>query len=85
MWTGVSDGCSTDTEYGAERRDRNLRPIAPARRHRRPPNDRARLGAGARLDGPAILTQLDATTLVLPGQVAEMDAFGNLIVGESAG
>jgi N-methylhydantoinase A len=25
--------------------------------------DRARLGAGARLDGPAILTQLDAITL----------------------
>jgi N-methylhydantoinase A len=47
--------------------------------------DRPRLGAGARLDGPAILTQLDATTLVLPGQVAETDACGNLIVGESAG
>jgi N-methylhydantoinase A len=50
-----------------------------------PVYDRARFGAGARLDGPAILTQLDATTLVLPGQVAEMDACGNLIVGECAG
>jgi N-methylhydantoinase A len=47
--------------------------------------DRARLGAGARLDGPAIITQLDATTLVLPGQLAEVDAFGNLIVGECTG
>ena len=28
---------------------------------------RERLGAGARIDGPAILTQLDATTLLLPG------------------
>jgi N-methylhydantoinase A len=42
--------------------------------------DRARLGAGARLAGPAILTQLDATTLLLPGQTAEVHRFGGLIV-----
>jgi N-methylhydantoinase A len=47
--------------------------------------DRARLGAGARLDGPTILTQLDAPTLVLAGQVGDVDAFGNLIVAESTG
>jgi N-methylhydantoinase A len=45
--------------------------------------DRARLDAGARIAGPAIVTQLDATTLVLPGQQAETDAHGNLIVRES--
>ena len=43
---------------------------------------RARLGAGARIDGPAILTQLDATTLLLPGQTGVVDRFGNLIVEE---
>jgi N-methylhydantoinase A len=43
---------------------------------------RERLGRGARLAGPAILTQLDATTLLLPGQVGEVDALGNLIVTE---
>jgi N-methylhydantoinase A len=45
---------------------------------------RERLGAGARLAGPVILTQLDATTLVLPGQQAEVDRFGNLVVTEAA-
>ena len=43
---------------------------------------RERLGAGARIDGPAILTQLDATTLLLPGQTGVVDRFGNLIVEE---
>ena len=43
---------------------------------------RERIGAGARIVGPAILTELDATTLLLPGQVGEVDRFGNLIVGE---
>ncbi len=43
---------------------------------------RERLGAGARIEGPAILTQLDATTLVLPGQTGVVDRFGNLIVSE---
>jgi N-methylhydantoinase A len=42
--------------------------------------DRAKLGAGAIVEGPAIITQLDATTLLLPGQRAEMHALGSLIV-----
>ncbi|HYF09363.1 MAG TPA: hydantoinase/oxoprolinase family protein [Acetobacteraceae bacterium] len=44
--------------------------------------DRARLGAGAMMAGPAIVTQLDATTLILPGQTAEVHASGALIVRE---
>lgn len=44
--------------------------------------DRARLGAGAEIAGPAILTQLDATTLLLPGQRAEVHRTGSLIVRE---
>ncbi|HLJ19966.1 MAG TPA: hydantoinase/oxoprolinase family protein, partial [Stellaceae bacterium] len=44
--------------------------------------DRARLGAGARIKGPAILTQLDSTTVLYPGQTAEVHAFGSLIVRE---
>jgi N-methylhydantoinase A len=45
--------------------------------------DRARLGAGDRIDGPAILTQLDATTLLLPGQAAEVHRLGSLIVQDN--
>ncbi|MGE0725430.1 MAG: hydantoinase/oxoprolinase family protein, partial [Alphaproteobacteria bacterium] len=44
--------------------------------------DRSRLGAGARFDGPAIVTQLDATTLVLPGQRAAVDRSGAILVTE---
>ncbi|MGE0852096.1 MAG: hydantoinase/oxoprolinase family protein [Hyphomicrobiaceae bacterium] len=43
---------------------------------------REKLGAGARVPGPAIITQLDATTLLLPGQTGIVDRFGSLIVGE---
>ena len=49
-----------------------------------PVYDRARLGAGVTFDGPAIVKQLDATTLLLPGQTAEVHKFGSLIVRETA-
>ena len=42
--------------------------------------DRARLGAGDHIDGPAITAQLDATTLLLPGQTAEVHPLGSLVV-----
>ncbi len=42
--------------------------------------DRSRLGAGATILGPAIVEQMDSTTLVLPGQRATTDEFGNLII-----
>ena len=44
--------------------------------------DRDKLGAGARIPGPAVVTQLDATTLLLAGQSAQVDKFGSLIVRE---
>ncbi len=46
--------------------------------------DRNKLGCGACFDGPAIVTQLDATTLILPGQVAEVDKFGSIVVREKS-
>jgi N-methylhydantoinase A len=47
-----------------------------------PVYSRAKLGAGATLRGPGIIAQLDATTLIAPGQVAEVHLFGGLIVQE---
>ncbi|RDJ19930.1 hydantoinase/oxoprolinase family protein [Bosea caraganae] len=44
--------------------------------------DRTGLGAGATIDGPAILEQLDATTYLLPGQRAVVDVHGNLFIRE---
>lgn len=44
--------------------------------------DRTCLGAGATVDGPAIIEQLDATTYLLPGQRAVVDGYGNLFIRE---
>ncbi len=45
-----------------------------------PVYDRARLDAGNRIAGPAIVEQMDATTVVLPGMTARVDAYANLIL-----
>jgi N-methylhydantoinase A len=45
--------------------------------------DRATLGAGVEIAGPAIVVQLDSTTLMLPGQVARVHTSGSLIVRET--
>jgi N-methylhydantoinase A len=42
--------------------------------------DRSRLRAGDRITGPAIVTEMDATTLVLPGHVALTHPTGSLII-----
>ena len=42
--------------------------------------DRETLGAGALVRGPAIVEQLDSTTVVAPGQRATVDRIGNLVL-----
>jgi len=42
--------------------------------------DRALLAAGNRIDGPAVIEQMDATTLLLPGMQARVDSTLNLIL-----
>jgi N-methylhydantoinase A len=42
--------------------------------------ERERLQPGARLAGPAIVEQVDSTTVVHPGQVLEVDAYENLVL-----
>ena len=46
-----------------------------------PVYERGRLGAGNHVAGPAIVEQMDTTTLVLPGQTASVDRYLNLVVG----
>jgi N-methylhydantoinase A len=46
-----------------------------------PVYDRERLAPGHRLAGPAIVEQMDATTLLLPAQTATVDPYLNLIIG----
>ncbi len=45
---------------------------------------RDRLAPGNRFAGPAIVEQMDATTVVLPGQSARVDAYDNIILEASA-
>ncbi|MFE9009403.1 hydantoinase/oxoprolinase family protein [Streptomyces sp. NPDC007875] len=42
--------------------------------------DRARLEVGHRLTGPAVIEQMDSTTLLLPGDTCEVDELRNLII-----
>jgi len=42
--------------------------------------DRAKLEPGAALDGPAIVTEFDSTTVVLPGHRASVDVNYNLLI-----
>lgn len=42
--------------------------------------DRRRLRTGNRLLGPAVVVQMDATTVIWPGWMAEVDPFENLII-----
>ncbi|MFQ5840458.1 MAG: hydantoinase/oxoprolinase family protein [Candidatus Methylomirabilales bacterium] len=44
--------------------------------------DRARLAAGNRLSGPAVIEQFDSTTLLYPGQEAMVDELGFLLIRE---
>ena len=46
--------------------------------------DRTALDVGARFSGPAIVEQFDCTTVIPPGQSAEVDRFLNLLVTEAA-
>ena len=45
--------------------------------------ERERLPRGASFTGPAIVNEMSATTLLLPGQRAVVDRFGNLILGDA--
>ena len=46
---------------------------------------RERLPPSAEIEGPAIIEQLDATTVLEPGSRARQDAHGNLVVAVHAG
>ncbi len=42
--------------------------------------ERLRLKAGDRIAGPAVIEQMDTTTVIPPGETAEVDRYGTLIV-----
>ena len=42
--------------------------------------DRGKLGVGTVVSGPAIVVEMDSTTLILPGHAATVDKVGNLLI-----
>ena len=42
--------------------------------------DRSQLGVGTVIPGPAIIVEMDSTTLILPGHAATVDKVGNLLI-----
>ncbi len=42
--------------------------------------DRAKLQAGNRIHGPAVVTEMDSTTLILPDHAGDVDAVGNILI-----
>jgi N-methylhydantoinase A len=46
--------------------------------------DRAKLEPGAAITGPAIVTEFDSTTVVLPGHEATVDTNYNILITPSA-
>ncbi|MDD9853412.1 MAG: hydantoinase/oxoprolinase family protein [Deltaproteobacteria bacterium] len=70
-------------EGGADAAEAVLRPqslFCENREHEALIYDRAKLRAGNRIPGPAIVLEMDSTTLILPGHKGEIDAFGNILI-----
>ena len=42
--------------------------------------DRNKLGVGTVVGGPAIVVEMDSTTLILPGHAATVDKISNLLI-----
>ncbi|MEM8547237.1 MAG: hypothetical protein AAGF46_03650, partial [Pseudomonadota bacterium] len=42
--------------------------------------DRSKLLAGNKIAGPAIVLEMDSTTVILPGHVGTVDKFGNILI-----
>jgi len=47
--------------------------------------DRSKVRPGNRIEGPAIVTEFDSTTVVLAGFAAEVDTLFNLIINPANG
>ena len=45
--------------------------------------DRDQLDAGNRIDGPAIVEQMDTTTIILPDMTARVEAYLNMVLEAS--
>ena len=42
--------------------------------------DRSKIGRGTAINGPALVTEMDSTTMILPEHVGRIDSFGNILI-----
>ncbi len=47
--------------------------------------DRAKLKAGNKVAGPAVVMEMDSTTVILPGHTGSVDRFGNILINPDKG
>ncbi len=47
--------------------------------------DRAKLKAGNKVAGPAVVMEMDSTTVILPGHTGVVDRFGNILINPDKG
>jgi N-methylhydantoinase A len=45
---------------------------------------RDQLKAGNKIEGPAIVLEMDSTTVILSGHTGNVDKFGNILIAPSA-
>ena len=45
--------------------------------------DRSKLKAGNVINGPAIVLEMDSTTLILPAHEGQVDEYGNILITPS--
>ena len=72
-----------ESGYDVHQARREVRPVFFAEEksfQETPIYDRYRLSPGHRLEGPAIVEELDSTSLIHPGFQAAVDLYGNLLV-----
>ena len=50
----------------------------------RPTNRRDMLKSGNKIEGPAIVLEMDSTTVILSGHTGNVDKFGNILITPSA-
>ena len=46
--------------------------------------DRSKLKSGNQVDGPAVILEMDSTTVILSGHVGKVDTYGNILITPSA-
>ena len=69
-----------DPDASAAIVDAGHRMLAEGVRVAAPIYDRAALRPGHRFNGPAVVTEFDSTTVVLPGYLAEVDEYFNILI-----